>query len=512
MERLGELEIDGVLGEGGSAIVYAARRGGEELALKVLRPELLLSEREVTAFLAEAHRAQRVAHPSLVEIRDAGLLPDGRPYLAMPRLRGECLADRLARGPLSIEAALHLFRGLADAVSALHAAGLVHRDIKPENMFVVGEEEHLVLLDLGIARDIDAPSSTTTQAGLVRGTPAYMAPERFFGTRASTVTDTYEAAVTLYVMLTGRLPWEHPQEARGRMSPRDPRSFAPLPDAVAQALLRALSVDETARFPDVRALHDAVEGAALPTADTTRVAVLDGDSTRASTPLSSAVRAVSIRPPEGASPASDEGMRARSAASPAGDLATQDTVAIRATPPRVAGPRWAPYALAVGGMAVAAAISATLARPTGPDGSAAPSAPSPVSAAPATSAPEVVPTAANVAATAAPDESGAPSAAEGKPRSSDTGKPVAPSGASTATTRGQAAGAAFPACAAWLGVACGLDFQAIDHGAQCRQVQATLQSAQGRPAAEWPAINAECKGAWMNALTTLSRSRQTQAR
>ncbi len=347
MVTVGDFEIEGVLGEGGSAIVYAARRRrgvgggasagsgggvtseggvasdaaptldrGEELALKVLRPELLLSERESAAFLEEAHRAQRVRHPSLVEIQEAGMLPDGRPYLVMPRIRGECLAERVKRGPFAVESALRLFRGLAEAIETLHAAGLVHRDIKPENVFVEGAEARLVLLDLGIARDIDAPASTTTQAGLVRGTPAYMAPERFFGTRASALTDTYEAAVLLYVMLTGRLPWEQAQEARGRMSPRDPRTLVTMAEPLAGALLRALSIDDRARQQGIRELVEELEHAAISTADTTVAPVLGGATPPAPTlPSPGAVRG------RGA-------VIALSAPPPAGDFATQDTVAL----------------------------------------------------------------------------------------------------------------------------------------------------------------------------------------
>src|SRR5262249_41832980 len=136
----GDFTIERILGEGGSGIVYAARRGAEDLALKVLRPDLALSEREITAFVAEAHRAQRVTHSSLLPILDAGILPDGRPYLAMPRLKGESLAERIKRGPMPFGKALRLFRGLAGAVQTLHEAGLIHRDIKPENVFVVGDD------------------------------------------------------------------------------------------------------------------------------------------------------------------------------------------------------------------------------------------------------------------------------------------------------------------------------------------------------------------------------------
>ncbi|MBL8611603.1 MAG: protein kinase, partial [Myxococcales bacterium] len=97
-EALGPFSIVSVLGEGGSGIVYHARITGRDVALKVLRKELALTEREVARFVAEAERAQRVSHPSLVHVEGVGCLDDGRPYLVMPLLRGEGLAAVLARG------------------------------------------------------------------------------------------------------------------------------------------------------------------------------------------------------------------------------------------------------------------------------------------------------------------------------------------------------------------------------------------------------------------------------
>src|SRR5439155_1330398 len=129
-----------------------------------------------------------------------GQLPDERPYLAMERLEGETLASLITKGALPLGRALPLFSELCSAVAALHDQGLVHRDLKPENVFVVGDR-HAVLLDFGIAKELGAPASTTTQQGAVRGTPAYMAPERFFGQAASIATDLYELAVIFYAVI-----------------------------------------------------------------------------------------------------------------------------------------------------------------------------------------------------------------------------------------------------------------------------------------------------------------------
>ncbi len=240
---LGEFEIDGILGEGGSSVVYAARWGAREIALKVIQAEGPVTEADRTRFLAEAERMQRVVHSSLISLLGAGFLPDGRPYIAMPRLRGRTLADHSA--PIALEQALPLFEDVVHGVSALHAAGLVHRDIKPQNIMWVEPEDRLVLLDLGIAREIDASPSTTTRAGFSRGTPAYMAPERLFGQSATVRSDLYELALVLVVMLLGRLPWEE-GDPQGRMLP-DLSASGPngalIPKELAPTLARALSLD-----------------------------------------------------------------------------------------------------------------------------------------------------------------------------------------------------------------------------------------------------------------------------
>ena len=234
-----------VVGEGGSGIVYEVRlRSGldtkRNVALKVLRAELAPSERERRRFLEEADRMQRLHAKGVVELLEAGLLPDGRPYLAMPLLEGETLAARLTRGAVPAATALRWFEILARAVQTLHDAGMVHRDVKPENIFIEGDAP--VLLDFGIARDLDDDTTTTTAEGRVRGTPAYMAPERFFGAAASIQSDVYELGVVLYTMLVGRLPWGSEKNVTERLNPISPRDVgADVSNALATVILRALS-------------------------------------------------------------------------------------------------------------------------------------------------------------------------------------------------------------------------------------------------------------------------------
>jgi serine/threonine-protein kinase len=264
---LGEFRIQSVLGEGGSGIVYDATWGPRRVALKVLHPSLADTERIRAQFLSEAQKLQTITHPSVVKVLAVGELPDRRPYLAMERLEGETLASVLSRGALSVAQALELFGELCHAVGTLHEQGLIHRDLKPENVFIVNGK-HAVLLDFGIAKEVSAPASTTTMDGGVRGTPAYMAPERFFGQPAGIATDLYELAVTLYAMLAGRLPWDDLGDPEARLSPRPLVDLVAVPEELDVEIRRALSTRAQNRPASAAALLDGVLGAGRGSAPT----------------------------------------------------------------------------------------------------------------------------------------------------------------------------------------------------------------------------------------------------
>jgi serine/threonine-protein kinase len=258
---LGEFRVLSVLGQGGSGVVYDAQWGPRRVALKVVHPTLVGTERIRSQFLAEARRLQTITHAAVVKVLAVGELPDGRPYLAMERLEGETLASMLARGPLELGDAMAMFGEMCGAVAALHEQSLVHRDLKPENIFVVAGK-HAVLLDFGIAKELEAPASTTTMDGGVRGTPAYMAPERFFGQPAGVATDIYELAVTLYGMLAGRLPWDDVADPEARLSPRPLVELVAVPAELDVEIRRAMSTRAQNRPSSANALFAAVKAAA----------------------------------------------------------------------------------------------------------------------------------------------------------------------------------------------------------------------------------------------------------
>jgi eukaryotic-like serine/threonine-protein kinase len=254
-----EFQISATLGQGGSATVYQARWKGQNVALKVLSDHLADNPSEVSRFNAEARLLGKIDHPSVVRLFDYGLLDDGRPYLVMEQLHGQTLAERLDTNPLSLGEACEVFNAVCSALTAMHRRGLLHRDIKPENIFLVAGSQKAILLDFGIAKPCSAPDSTVTLSGGVRGTPAYMAPERFFGARASVRTEVYELGVLLYLMLVRRLPWDDTEDAAARLCPVRPSDIGiSLPGTIEDCLCKALSTRAENRPESVECFLESV--------------------------------------------------------------------------------------------------------------------------------------------------------------------------------------------------------------------------------------------------------------
>lgn len=203
---MGPYRIERLLGRGGFSDTYLAHHGdtGQEVALKV--PHLhRADDAEFRArFHQEAQLGARLIHPNLVRILDPGQAFD-RPYLAMEYLPGPTLDERLGKdGPLPLEESVTIAMGVAGAMTHAHAHGVVHRDLKPGNILLTGQGPKV--MDLGIARNMDAATVTSTYAFL--GTPLYAAPEAQFKTHVGPAADRYSLGVILFHMLAGVPPFE----------------------------------------------------------------------------------------------------------------------------------------------------------------------------------------------------------------------------------------------------------------------------------------------------------------
>ncbi len=206
-----QYEVRTLIGRGGFADVYAVwdTRLKRELAVKVLRPELVLSDVILERFRREAEAVAALRHPGILPIFDVGE-GNGLAYIIMPRVEGESLRARLERcHTATAEEVEMILLEAASALSVAHDAGMVHRDIKPENIMLEGKNARVLLMDFGIAKAVDAGQGELTQSGVIIGTPQYMSPEQAAGERAvDHRSDQYSLAVVGYRMLTGQLPFE----------------------------------------------------------------------------------------------------------------------------------------------------------------------------------------------------------------------------------------------------------------------------------------------------------------
>jgi serine/threonine protein kinase len=268
-ERIGTVvgaryELLQAVGEGASAVLYAARDRvlGREVGVKVMRSTGPLAREEQRGrFRREAQTLARLRHPHLVEVFDVGETDDGMPFVVVELLQGETLATRLERAPqLTPAETLAIAFPLMGALACAHEAGIIHRDIKPANIFLYRRGSGAPvpkLLDFGIAKLSDQ-SATMTDDGMTLGTPSFMAPEQARGEALTAATDVWALGVTLYVCLSGRLPFDAPTAAGVLMQAMKhgaPRLQVPgLDSGVALAVERALAVEPARRTADMRAL------------------------------------------------------------------------------------------------------------------------------------------------------------------------------------------------------------------------------------------------------------------
>jgi eukaryotic-like serine/threonine-protein kinase len=211
----GRYRLGRPLGEGGMGTVYAATDLAleREVALKLVREDLVSSPAARDRFQRETRIAASFTHPHIVTVHDYGVAPDGRAFIVMEMLRGVTLAERLrGEGALPPAQALAILEDVCAAVGVAHARGLVHRDLKPANIFLVRDDggERAKVLDFGIARLLAprAADGAATWAGALVGTPRYMAPEQLRGEPVSTAWDVWALTMVVFEMLSGACAFE----------------------------------------------------------------------------------------------------------------------------------------------------------------------------------------------------------------------------------------------------------------------------------------------------------------
>jgi serine/threonine-protein kinase len=252
----GRYRILSRIASGAMGVVYKGERLqlGRPVAVKFLHPWIAAQKAFIGRFDNEARAMSRLAHPHCVSVIDFGV--EGAPYLVMDFVTGRTLREVMDGGRLPVPRTLHIVKQLLAGLAHAHAQGIIHRDLKPENLVLseeAGLEDHLRILDFGLAKLRDGPAMT---AGLAVGTPSYMSPEQT-GTAGAidARTDLYAVGVLLFELLAGRKPFQSDNVGElilmHREAPVPPlREVAP--DAGLSAEMEAVASKAMSKFPDER--------------------------------------------------------------------------------------------------------------------------------------------------------------------------------------------------------------------------------------------------------------------
>jgi serine/threonine-protein kinase len=271
--------VDRLVGKGGMGQVFEGYHLliGRRVAIKVLLPEVASSENATSRFEREVRATARISNDHILDVFDAGSLPDGSRFMVSEFLDGETLEARLGRRPLSAKETAVLMIELLDGLAAAHRAGIAHRDLKPDNIFLsrkANRVDFVKIIDFGVSKfqsdDEHAMSMTTT--GTVLGTPHYLSPEQAQGEKTiDQRSDLYTVGVIMYRCICGRVPFDAAtfQAQLFKIALEDPR---PLDEVVpgfdrrfAALTQKAMAKDRAARFQSAdemsRALAAWLEGA-----------------------------------------------------------------------------------------------------------------------------------------------------------------------------------------------------------------------------------------------------------
>ncbi len=252
-------EIIEELGEGGMGKVFRVedKKIHEEIALKVLSPEIVADKITITRFRNELKLARKIAHKNVCRMYDFNEEKTTH-YISMEYVPGEDLKSMIRMTKqLSVGTAISTVKQICEGLAEAHSLGVVHRDLKPSNI-MIDKDGNVRIMDFGIARSLEVKG--ITGAGVMIGTPEYMSPEQVEGKETDQRSDIYSLGVILYEMITGRLPFEGDTPLNIALKhkteePLEPRKFnAQIPENLSRVILRCMEKDREKRYQRVEEL------------------------------------------------------------------------------------------------------------------------------------------------------------------------------------------------------------------------------------------------------------------